>query len=153
MILSAQSIQSYANAFRIIDPFIHYEENFEGISYGLGPASYSVRIKETMILKPHGFVLASIIEKINLPNNLMARVCDKSTWARLGLAVQNTTAKPGWCGYLTLELKNNSERAIELKEGMGIAEIEFNLLDYPTTLPYRGKYQNQASGPQPAKRG
>jgi dCTP deaminase len=65
----------------------------------------------------------------------------------MGVAVQNTVIEPGWCGYLTLELTNNTDTAITLEKGQPIAQILFELLDEPTEMAYQGKYQNQPNRP------
>lgn len=77
------------------------------LSYGLGPAGYDVRCREGLIMPPGAFALASTVEHFDVPTDVVATVHDKSTLARMGLAVQNTVVEPGWRGYLTLELSNN----------------------------------------------
>ncbi len=96
-------------------------------------------------------MLASTIERFKMPNNLVGIVHDKSTWARRGIAVQNTVIEPGWEGWLTLELTNHGPEPVLLKRGMGISQILFHLLDEPTEIPYEGKYQDQERGPVAAK--
>ncbi len=85
-----------------------------------------------------------------MPNSVMGIVHDKSSWARHGVAVQNTVIEPGWRGYLTLELTNHSQQTRTIKPGDPIAQIVFHWLDEPTKQPYEGKYQDQAAGPQEA---
>ena len=100
------------------------------------------------VLEPRkSFALASSIEQFNVSDDLMPDVKDKSTWARKGLVVQNTVIEPGWAGYLTLELANHSENVIEIRKGTPIAQIVFETLTKPTTIPYKGKYQNQDNRP------
>ena len=120
------------------------------MTFGLGPAGYDVRIAETVVVGAK-FVLASTLERFEMPRDLLGQVCDKSTWARRGVAVQNTIIEPGWRGYLTLELTNQSGGLIEIQAGDPIAQIIFFRLEAPTVLPYSGKYQDQQSGPQPAR--
>lgn len=146
MILSAQSIQA---RFGLITPF-HFRSVEQGMTFGLGPAGYDVRVAERMILQPGWFALASTIECFNMPTDLLATVKDKSSWARRGLCVQNTVIEPGWRGHLTLELTNHGVDILELLPGMPIAQIIFQLLDQPTDAPYAGKYQDQKAGPQAA---
>src|ERR1700678_1313663 len=102
MILSAQAIRRCG----IITPF--YERTVEnGLSYGLSSCGYDVRVAQDIMMNANEFMrfrLASTIEHFNMPNFLVGRVHDKSTWARRGLAVQNTIIEPGWRGHLTLEL-------------------------------------------------
>ena len=131
----------------LVEPYAEQERS-HGMTYGCGPCGYDVRIAQDLVTVPGKMVLASIIEKLNMPDDLEANVCDKSTWARRGLFVQNTQIEPGWFGFLTLEI--TSTEVIHLKYGMPIAQIVFRTLCNPTQFPYRGKYQNQAAEPQPA---
>jgi dCTP deaminase len=85
-----------------------------------------------------------------MPPDVIGFVHDKSSWARKGLAVQNTVIEPGWRGYLTLELTNHGRDALEITEGDPIAQIVFHYLDALTEQPYVGKYQDQGYGPQRA---
>lgn len=146
MILSAQSI-------RALLPVTPFEERgvVRGRSYGLSVAGYDIRVAEDIELAPSGFSLASSVERFTMPDNVLALVKDKSSWARLGLSVFNTVIEPGWCGFLTLELKNQSADVLHIMSGDPIAQILFHRLDEPTEKPYAGKYQNQEAGPQPAR--
>lgn len=122
-----------------------------GMTYGLGPCGYDIRIAQDITIHPDGIVeLASAMEEFDMPNNLMGVVHDKSSWARKGLAVQNTVIEPGWRGFLTLELTNHSTVAISVRAGDPIAQVIFHMLDWHTQQPYNGKYQDQSAGPQPA---
>jgi dCTP deaminase len=153
VILSAQSIRTRCLEWTppLLVPFVERGVSPGGRSFGLSAASYDVRIDEDVIVPALGFVLASTVERFHLPNDLAGTVRDKSSWARLGLAVQNTHLDPGWCGYLTVELSNHSDAAIRIASGEPIGQIVFELLDQPTELPYSGKYQNQERGPQSAR--
>lgn len=145
MLASAQTIR----ARRIVEPFREaYREN--GFSGGVGPAGYDIAVAESVILGSGQFALASTLERFSMPPDLLGVVHDKSTWARLGLCVQNTVIEPGWCGYLTLELTNHSDKLIHVRAGTPIAQVLFHLLDHPTDTPYNGKYQDQKPGPQEA---
>jgi dCTP deaminase len=144
MIIPAQTLRK----IRPIEPF-HERTQHNGMTYGLGPAGYDVRIAETLTVGR--FALASTVERFSIPNDVLAQVCDKSTWARRGIAVQNTIIEPGWRGHLTIELTNHSDISIEIKAGDPIAQIIFFRLEEPTRLPYAGKYQDQERGPQTAR--
>lgn len=146
MILSAQSIRERPH---MVAPFCE-RTVYSGLSYGLSAAGYDIRIAQSVLLPPHGFKLASSYERFAIPNDVLARVADKSTWARRGLAVQNTIIEPGWCGYLTLELSNHTGAWIEILEEVPIAQIIFEFLDKATDQPYGGKYQDQPARPVPA---
>lgn len=154
MILSAQTIQRVKPLLPIRQPYIEH-----GMSGGLGPAGYDISVEfdksglfEELILTPKCPIqLCSSVEFFCMPNNVLGMVCDKSSWVRKGLVVQNTVIEPGWSGYLTLELTNESDTVIIVKRGVPIAQVVFQFLDEPTDRPYGGKYQDQARGPQQAK--
>jgi len=141
MILSGQSIRRRG----IFTPF-HERTREHGMTFGLGPAGYDVRINETFSLAPGASRLASTIEHFAMPNDVLGRVADKSTWARKFLAVQNTIIEPGWRGFLTLELSNHGASHLNFVHGMPIAQIILEALDEPAEAPYSGKYQDQRSG-------
>jgi dCTP deaminase len=142
MILSAQSIRRAG----IFTPF-HERTVAFGMTFGLSGAGYDVRIAEAIDILPGGFALASTIEHFSVPDNIVAIVHDKSTWARRGVVVQNTVAEPGWRGYLTLEITNHGQETIAIKAGMPIAQIILHWLDDLTDQPYVGKYQDQPARP------
>lgn len=143
----------------------------QGVSYGLGEAGYDIRIKQDIIFNParnlcraawyensdkYGqfntgrFILASTVEKFNMPDHLCGVVHDKSTWARQGLSVFNTVIEPGWNGYLTLELVYHGESELVIPAGAGIAQVLFHEVLEPRQ--YTGKYQDQPDKPVPAIR-
>lgn len=145
MILSAQTIRCCG----IVSPFCE-RTVFEGVSYGLSSHGYDVRIAESLEMRPGDFVLASTIERFDMPPDIAAVVHDKSTWVRKGLCVQTTVIEAGWRGHLTLELTLHGPRKLFIPASAGIAQILFHCLDKPTEQPYRGKYQDQSGAPQPA---
>lgn len=122
-----------------------------GLTFGLSTAGYDIRIKQGLLMWPLRFALASSIERFQMPADMLGIVCDKSTWARRGIAVQNTVIEPGWCGWLTLEITNHAWRCNRIRAGDAIAQIIFHRLEEPAE-PYKGKYQNQENRPVPAKR-
>jgi len=121
------------------------------LSGGLGVAGYDLTLDHLVIcIPPQGFALLSAQERFQLPNNVAARIHDKSSWARLGLTMQNTFVDPGFKGFLTLEATNHSKYPIHLEDGLPIAQVVFEMTDIPTA-GYAGKYQNQERGPQTAR--
>lgn len=146
-ILSAQSIRKRCIGTNkpMIDPF--YERTVRnGLTFGLDSAGYDIRAAQTRFMWPGRFTRLDAIEEFNIPNDIKPAVCDKSTWARLGVVVQNTRAEPGWYGALRLEVTNHSWWFRLIRKGAPIAQIEFHQLDEPTEQPYRGKYQGQKRG-------
>jgi len=144
MILSAQSIRAFHGL--VIQPF--YERTVvAGMTFGLSCAGYDIRIKDEARLMPGDFVLATTVEYIKLPSNLMCQLADKSSWARRGIAVQNTIFEPGWFGYPTLEISNHGREYVRIPAAAPIGQLIFHMLDEPTNQPYRGKYQDQPQRP------
>jgi dCTP deaminase len=147
-VLSGQTIQRLG----ILDPCAERTSE-HGLTYGLSPAGYDLRIDlgdglSAREIAPSEFVLAATLECFSMPADVLGVVHDKSTWARSGLCVQNTVIEPGWRGYLTLELTNHSSTPITVVQGAAIAQVVFHRLDEPTERPYAGKYQDQEPGPQ-----
>lgn len=91
-------------------------------------------------IHPHQFILASTLEYIRLPPDLMAYVVGRSTWGRLGLI--NATAigvHPGFAGVLTLELRNLGETPLEIYPGQTIGQLFLHTVEAQD-------YQKQVTG-------
>ena len=108
-------------------------------------------------LDPGLLVLASTLEHIEVPDDLVARIEGKSSLGRLGLSIHVTAGyvDPGWKGHLTLELTNVASRPILLRPGMKIGQISFQRMTTPASRPYGSeglgsKYQH-ASGPEASR--
>jgi dCTP deaminase len=144
MVLSGITLR----AIRPLEPFCEPGRAF-GRSYGVSYAGYDVRLDQDILFGPKGFRLASTVERFSMPRNLLGVVHDKSTNIRLGIAVHNTVIEPGWSGFLTLEISNQSWRPIFLRKGMPIAQVIFHVVDQEVE-GYTGKYHDQARGPQKA---
>lgn len=89
MILTGQTIR----AIGIITP--HEPRTvFNGMTYGEGLAGYDIRLGQDAEIVPGYTTLGVSLERFDLPNDVLGRVCDKSTWARRGVSVQNTVLEP-----------------------------------------------------------
>jgi dCTP deaminase len=109
------------------------------------------------ILHPGEFVLASTLERIRLPDDLVARLEGKSSLGRLGLLIHSTAGfiDPGWDGHVTLELSNVANLPITIYHAMKIGQLSFVQLSEPAESPYGSgglgsKYQGQ-QGPTPSR--
>src|ERR671926_1372630 len=109
------------------------------------------------ILHPGEFVLGSTLERVTLPDDLVARLEGKSSLGRLGLLIHSTAGfiDPGWDGHVTLELSNVSKLPIALYHGMKIGQLSIVQLTEPAETPYGAdtlgsKYQGQ-QGPTPSR--
>jgi dCTP deaminase len=101
-------------------------------------------------LNPGEFVLASTLESITLPDDIVGRLEGKSSLGRIGLLIHSTAGyvDPGWRGNLTLELSNVAKLPITLYYKMKIGQISFLRLTSPADRPYGAaelgsKYQGQ----------
>lgn len=106
------------------------------------PPEYYKRTQPAFRLRPGGFVLAHTEEYFKLPATVTGLVKDKSTYARLGIAVQNTVLEAGWEGQITLEISNHGPFVIELRAGEGIVQVIF-ITGEVCRETYVGKYQRQ----------
>ena len=181
MILSDRTIREQIDVGRItIDPFdpacvqpssvdLHVDATFRtfhnarypyiDVRKEMGELTELVEVKpdEAFILHPGEFVLGSTLERVGLPDDLVARLEGKSSLGRLGLLIHSTAGyvDPGWDGYLTLELSNVANLPITIYPGMKIGQISFFRLTTAAEVPYGSaragsKYQGQR-GPTPSR--
>ena len=109
------------------------------------------------MLHPGEFVLGSTLERIVVPDDLVARVDGKSSLGRLGLIIHSTAGfiDPGFDGNITLELTNIATLPITLYPRMKIGQVSFMQMTTPADNPYGkgasgSKYQGQR-GPTPSR--
>jgi dCTP deaminase len=171
MILSDRTIREQIDAGRIvIDPFdpacvqpssvdLHVDAEFRVFRNNRYPfidvkqeqdltELVEVKPDEPFILHPGEFVLGSTLERVSIPDDLVARLEGKSSLGRLGLLIHSTAGyvDPGWDGFLTLELSNVANLPITIYPGMKIGQISFFQLTTAAETPYGSagnKYQNQ----------
>jgi len=112
---------------------------------------------QPFVLHPGEFVLGSTLERVRLPDDLVARLEGKSSLGRLGLLIHSTAGfiDPGWDGHVTLELSNVANLPITIYHGMKIGQISFMRMTEPARAPYGSdkigsKYQGQR-GPTPSR--
>ena len=112
---------------------------------------------DPFILHPGEFVLGCTLERVALPDDLVARLEGKSSLGRLGLLIHSTAGfvDPGFDGQLTLELSNVANLPITLYPGMRIGQISFQRMTTAADTPYGSsklgsKYHGQR-GPVPSR--
>ena len=112
---------------------------------------------DPFILHPGEFVLGATLERVALPDDLVARLEGKSSLGRLGLLIHSTAGfvDPGFDGQLTLELSNVANLPITLYPGMRIGQISFQSMTTAADTPYGSsglgsKYHGQR-GPVPSR--
>src|ERR1700745_1987836 len=79
------------------------------------------------ILHPGEFVLGSTLERVRLPDDLVARLEGKSSLGRLGLLIHSTAGfiDPGSGGHATLAPRNVANLPITIYYRMKIGQISF----------------------------
>jgi dCTP deaminase len=94
--------------------------------------------------------LGQTLERVRLPEDLVARLEGKSSLGRLGLVIHSTAGfvDPGFEGNLTLELSNLANLPITIYHGMPIGQISFMRMDGSVEHAYGAreagsKYQGQ----------
>ncbi len=105
---------------------------------------------DVFILHPGEFALATTLERVGIPHDLVARVDGRSSLGRLAIVVHATAGfiDPGFRGHITLELSNLGRVPVALRPGMRCSQLEFHELKTASARPYgsatRGsKYQDQ----------
>ena len=162
MILSDRDIRAAVEAGRIvIDPFVadavqpssvdlHLDRRFRVFRNNRYPfidvrepqpdltELVEIDAEQPFILHPGEFVLGSTLERVALPDDLVARLEGKSSLGRLGLLIHSTAGyvDPGWDGNLTLELSNVANLPITLYYGMKIGQISFQRMSSPVEVAY-----------------
>ncbi len=95
---------------------------------------------------PNSFALAYSIERFVIPENVLAVVLGKSTYARCGVICNVTPLEPGWEGHVTLEISNTTPLPARIYAGEGLCQVLFFESDERCETSYRdkkGKYQHQ----------
>jgi dCTP deaminase len=144
------------NRFRVFQnsryPYIDVRQPMEDLT-----ELVTVDGDEPFILHPGEFVLGQTLERVTLPNDLVARLEGKSSLGRLGLLIHSTAGfvDSGFSGNLTLELSNVANLPITIYHGMPIGQLSFMRMDAPVERPYGSeetgsKYQGQAE-PTPSR--
>ena len=97
----------------------------KGATYDLAPGSYS---------------LCLTMERVHMPQDLVAFIYPRSTLFRCGVGLRTAVVDPGYEGPLTLGMKNEGAHLFTLEKGARIAQIVFaEILEGATN--YEGRYQ------------
>ena len=133
-------------------PYIDVRQRMEDLT-----ELVTVPDEEPFILHPGEFVLGQTLERVRLPDDIVARLEGKSSLGRLGLLIHSTAGfvDAGFEGNLTLELSNVANLPITIYHGMKIGQLSFVQLSEPASSPYGSdglgsKYQGQ-QGPTPSR--
>lgn len=148
-VLSDRSIRERLRIGEIIPAALYDSSVYDGVQ----PASLELTISDSVIrpdgrpstyvgdrifIRPREFLLSSTRETVHIPNDLLARVEGKSSWARRGIMVHVTAGfiDPGFRGQITLELYNLSTVTQVIPVGSRVAQLALEELDRPADRPY-----------------
>lgn len=92
--------------------------------------------EQTFELLPGEYILASTLETIGIPNDLMAILYPRSSTNRKGLSVDLTgIVDSGYKGQLAIPIRNNTDsQTIKLYPGERFCQIVFERLDEPAEI-------------------
>ena len=91
------------------------------------------------VIKPKEYYLIKTIEKLNLPEDIMAVFYPRSTFHRSGIHIVTGLADPGYRGELTFGISNMSAYDFILEMGSRIAHVLFFRVSGGRS--YQGKWQ------------
>src|SRR5688500_2344216 len=151
----ATQLGSISIDFRLGSTFMVFEHSRHSYidprrPQSVGDAMRTIEVPpdEAFIMQPGDFALASTIESLELPDDLVGRLEGRSSIARLGITVHSTAAvfEPGWVGTATMELSNLGRMPVALYPGMRICAFSFEEVSSPVSVPYRLKRGNKYAG-------
>jgi dCTP deaminase len=151
----ASQLGSVSVDFRLGRTFMVFEHSRHSYidprqPHSIGEAMRTIEVddEEPFIMQPGDFALASTIESLELPDDLLGRLEGRSSIARLGITVHSTAAvfEPGWTGTATMELSNLGRMAVALYPGMRICAFSFETVSSPVMTPYRSKRNAKYAG-------
>ncbi len=131
--------------FRIGELYETEGQGFLGIDERETPKSNLVAKFEEgkivkVLLQPKTYYLMKTVEKLNLPENLVAIFTPRSTLYRSGVYVFGGQSSPGYQGELTMGIYNFRDKAFDLEMGARVLHMMFFQVEGETNL-YRGQWQ------------
>ncbi len=110
-----------------------------------------------LLVHPDQFYLTTTLERVEIPDTMVAHVLGRSTLGRLGISVHQTAGyiDPGFEGQVTLELSNHGPAPVSLEPGQRIGQIVFERLSSAAENPYghsESQYQNQSGATESGMR-
>ncbi|KPJ72594.1 hypothetical protein AMJ48_03015 [Parcubacteria bacterium DG_74_1] len=103
-------------------------------------AGFSEKKPKKILLKPKTYYLMKTIERLSLPENILALFTPRSTLYRSGIYIFGGQTAPGYKGELTTGIYNFSEEDFELEMGSRVIHVMFFEVEGETNL-YRGQWQ------------
>lgn len=125
------AIARLGNSSKVFDPHKDDPSEFIHIEYG-----------EEFVINPNEHVLLHTLEYLKMPDDLMAFVNLRSSYARIGLIIPPTIVDADFEGELTIELIGGNFPVL-LHKGDRFLHLIFAKLSSKPMKPYSGKYQGQ----------
>jgi len=97
---------------------------------------------EGFVINPLEHVLATTLETVELPHDLIGFVNLRSTFARLSLYIPPTVIDAGFKGQVTIEIIGGS-LPVRVYPKQRFLHVIFARTSSPVYNPYKGKYQGQ----------
>jgi len=150
-VLLSDRIKDLATNYKLIEPFLDRKlkpaayELSVGDLYSIGGRTFQLSEEpgnNEIVIKPFEVVIIQTLERLNLPDFLIARWNVRVRWAYEGLLwVGAAQVDPGFRGYLSCPLYNLSDKTVRLHRGEEIAVVDFVTTTLPTekSAPYNYK--------------
>lgn len=97
---------------------------------------------EGFTVQPLEHVLATSVEEVCLPDDIVGLVNVRSTFARYGVYIPPTVIDAGFCGQVTIEIVGSGV-PVKIYPGQRFLHVVFIRTTSPVARPYSGKYQGQ----------
>ncbi|MFB6245589.1 MAG: dCTP deaminase [Candidatus Nanohaloarchaea archaeon] len=104
---------------------------------------------EGMVVHPGEFILGTTLETLKVPDDMIARIEGRSSYARLGLIPHAAAGfvDAGFEGQITLEIQNLGNVPITIHPEDRFCQVAFETMTSPAEEPYGdkedSKYMNQ----------
>jgi deoxycytidine triphosphate deaminase len=96
--------------------------------------------RQSIIVKPGEFYIATTIEKVNTPLDITINFKPRTTTFRSGLFLRTGNVAPGYCGKLSFAIKNEGPMPVTLEMGCRIVHAQFEWVDGGGSQ-YKGQWQ------------
>lgn len=103
-------------------------------------AKFEKKKAKKVFLEPKTYYLMKTVEKLNMPDNLLALFTPRSTLYRSGVYIFGGQTAPGYNGELTTGIYNFRDEKFELEMGSRVIHIMFFEVKGKSNL-YRGQWQ------------
>lgn len=100
-------------------------------------ASYE---KTPILISPSKYFLATTMEVVNMPINLVGLLRPRGSLFRAGIILMTGQINPGYKGTLTFGFYNASDIPFQIELGARIVHLLVAAID-GSTVPYRGQWQ------------